>query len=106
MFVFVKDYRFRWPVKVEVPVDGAYETQEFTGRFRVLEEAELQAVVQQGDEALANAVMVGFEDVSIDGAPVPYSAELLERMLQQRHVRRAVGVAYFEAMNGDLRAKN
>ena len=38
-FVFVENHPFEWPVKVQVPVGGSYETVEITGLFEIMDDA-------------------------------------------------------------------
>lgn len=87
-FVLVSNPTVRWPVSVQVPVDGGASTEYgFTGTFRVLSESDLAAALPARTEEDLNKrkwvdvlaenaeclprVMVGWDVLDPDGRPVP-----------------------------------
>lgn len=107
-FKFGSDYRFAWPVTVLVPTEGGQEERKFTGTFRLLSQEELDKAAQDGDAGVCKAVLVGWkqDEVTIDGAPAPYSEANRDRFLAVSFVRFAIARAYYDAVGGALRVKN
>lgn len=93
-----------WPVRVSVPLNGGkVEVQEFSIRFRLVSDEELEALGQgvEGAKASLRAVIVGFgKDETAD-----LTEALLEKMLDRAYVRSALNTAYGEFALG-IAAKN
>ena len=113
MFEFKKDkdYRFTWPVKVLVPTEEGQQEQQFTGRFRLVPKADLDAAVvadpANADAAVAKLAWTGWGDDLVQaGKPLPYSEAERDELLTLPFVPYAVARAYWDAINGALRLKN
>ena len=122
MFTLTADHSFVWPVKVRLPsteTPGDWDVHVFTGVFRLLSATEADALsarmkeaADEGSDAVSEQVMAQIrevltgwrEDVVDDsGAPLPFSAEALDRLCRHEPVRAAIAVAYAEAAGGARR---
>jgi hypothetical protein len=104
------DEKLRWPVVVELPVDGGNTRKfTFTGVFRRLSEDQKEQFGKDvGNDAMSSdtnwvesfiervmQIMVGWEDVcDHDGKSVEFSAEALRRA-----IRAPSGVAVMKGIN-------
>lgn len=109
-------YTFPWPVKVTLPSQdtvGTATVEEFTGIFRLLQEADAKAIqlalmnaktaeeYVDATKAQIRAVLVGWEAATVlgdDDKPVPFSAAELELYLQGAPFRDGVVEAYGRAL--------
>lgn len=84
-----------WPVKVSVPQDGGkVKVQEFSIRFRLLPDEELESLGNGVEAAKASLrlVIVGFGK----GQDGELTEPLLEKMLSRAYVRSGLNTAYGE----------
>lgn len=101
----------KWPVHVQVPIDGGtFETKSFTALFRMPPPPnEGEAPTPVGAQRIID-LFIGWEDVTragTDGAklPVPYSDAAKLQLLALPHVGAAVGAAFLECFSG-IKRKN
>jgi hypothetical protein len=93
-----------WPVEISVPTDGGgVSKQTLTVRFRMISDDALSALGDglKGAKASLRRVIVGFGH----DEPTPFSAELLEKMLDRAYVRQALTMGYGQFALG-IEAKN
>lgn len=93
-----------WPVTVQVPQDGGEsQEQKLVVRFRLVDDAELEALGEgvAAQKAALRQVVVGFGKSEEQA----FSAELLERMLARAYVRNGLNKAYGQFVLG-IPAKN
>jgi hypothetical protein len=59
-FVLKKTASYKWPIKVEIPVDGGkFETQTFDAVFKKMSRSAFNKTVDEGDDALIDAILQG-----------------------------------------------
>jgi hypothetical protein len=110
MFVFRKVYPFTWTVKVP---DGVVPAFEFQARFESIPQSKIDELTKADparlDANVAALVFKGWDDGELfDEAqnPLPVTPETIASVIDQPFLRGAIVRAYFDAMNGLLRAKN
>jgi hypothetical protein len=103
MFVLNEERIVKWPVVVEVPVDGGkVEEQQFEMTFRLLPGDQVKEVKDFAD------VILGWDGVQSEAADgtrrtLEFSAQALERMLGIPYARAAIVRAYIACSTGATR---
>ena len=94
-------------VEVDVPLpDGGTERHGMDVRFRLLADAEVDALVVDSQAALLERALAGWDGVEDhDGTPLPCTPENVTRLCGVAYWRRAVVNAYMRFVAG-LPAKN
>lgn len=96
---------FKRTVKVQVPTDAGIEEQTFTATFAALDTDELAAFdlsTGDGTTAFLRTVIVALDDIAgKDGALIPYSDELLVRVLKKQWVRIGLYRSYALGISGE-----
>ena len=108
MFKIVQNPEFSHVVHVQVPVDSGHATQTFTARFRVLTVSQAGAHrldTAEGTDAYLRDIFVGWgKDLTdSDGAPLDYSDQIRDQLIDQPHVRLALLKTYNAALQGAKR---
>ncbi|MFN3513461.1 MAG: hypothetical protein ACK41C_10470 [Phenylobacterium sp.] len=88
-----------WPVSVNVPTDGGkVEVQTFTARFKLLQQAEIEAAIAEAKDAyeLARRFFVGFGK----GEETTLTEDLFVKMMGTPYVREAIQAAYRNFTHG------
>ena len=110
-FVLKKTNSYKWPVTVDVPVDGGkhdrvtfdVECKDLT-QSRLLEIAELSSEGSLTDVEVAREVMVGWAGIQDeDGKDLPYSITKRDELLEVPMVATAIASAYLESKRGAKR---
>lgn len=72
------------------------------------EDAEDAKDPEDAEDAILKEYFVGWGADVVDaaGSPVPFSPGFRDQMLEFAHIRKAVSAAYWQAVNGDAKAKN
>lgn len=102
MFNIDETPQFWTSVEVQTPVDDGFRTDTFRARFKVVDDDELEAL--EPDQTLnfkdQLRIMITDLDEIVDekGASIPFSTELLDRVLSKQHVRIALFKAYSAAI--------
>jgi hypothetical protein len=107
MFVLARDYSFTWPVTVRVPIDGGkHAVQGFTARFRLLDQAAIEAAA--GDaRALLDRAWIGWDCIGDEaGGQVLYGPDTKRALLALPFILTALAEAYADAMAGGAIRKN
>lgn len=106
-FVLKKVSSYKWPVSVEIPVDGGkFKKETFTVLFRKIGRSTFNELVEQDENALADCIVEGWEGVKDeDGDEVPYSEEAKASLFDDPFVMRALINAYADSYGG-AQAKN
>ncbi len=95
-----RNYTVKWPVSVEVPVNGGKKNIEtFDAEFKVLPKDELKDLMDSGvsDDDLIEKVVVGYSGIKDEnGNEIPFSAENLKEVCRFSFVTTAIVVAYLE----------
>ena len=110
-FVLKKSNCYKWPVSVDVPVDGGkHERVTFDVEFkdltqsRLLEIAELSGEGNLSDVEIAREVMSGWAGVEDeDGKELPYSITKRDELLDVPMMASAIAGAYLESKQGAKR---
>ena len=106
-FVLKKVSSYKWPVSVDVPVDGGkFKKETFTAVFKKMSRSAFNDLIEQGDDALIGEIVEGWEGIKDeDGDEVLYSKETRVELFDDPYVLRAVISAYTESLLG-AQAKN
>tara|TARA_R110002020_G_scaffold424560_1_gene633810 strand:- start:788 stop:1132 length:345 start_codon:yes stop_codon:yes gene_type:complete len=110
-FVLKKSNTYKWPVSVDVPVDGGkHERVTFDVEFkdltqsRLLEIAELSAEGNLTDVEIAREVIMGWVGIEDeDGEELPYSMTKRDELLDVPMMATAIAGAYLESKQGAKR---
>lgn len=105
MFKIEKPKEITWPVTVSAPRDGGNTTKAvFTGKFKLLPNAEFNAIYQNGgnDEDLIRNVLTGWGNdlCDVEGNPMEFNNEMLDQVIAIPYVRNAIIAAYLELSQG------
>lgn len=104
MFHIADSPTFVHQVKVRVPVDGGHIDETLSATFKVVPVEALDACdlgTREGTDAFLTAAVERLDDlVDADGAPLPWSDALRDRVLALPYVRTALVAAYVEAVTG------
>jgi len=96
---------FTRTVEVQVPSGDGFEKQTFIATFAALETDEIDAFdlfTNAGTDAFLRSVVVSLDDIAgNDGALIPYSEELLDRMLKKQCVRIGLYRSYAVSISGE-----
>lgn len=106
-FVLKKVSSYKWPVTVEVPVDGGkFKKETFTAIFKKMSRSAFNDLIEAGDDALIDQIVEGWEGVKDeDGDEVEYNDENKVALFDDPYVLRAVITAYTDSVTGS-QAKN
>jgi|TARA_R100001463_G_scaffold64801_1_gene117929 hypothetical protein len=110
-FVLKKSNTYKWPVSVDVPVDGGkHERVTFDVEFkdltqsRLLEIAELSSEGTLSDVDIAKEVIVGWAGIqNEDGDELPYSITKRDELLDVPMLASTIAGAYLESKQGAKR---
>jgi len=110
-FVLKKANTYKWPVSVDVPVDGGkHDKVTFDVEFkdltqsRLLEIAELSSEGGLSDVDVAREVMTGWAGITDeDGKELPYSITKRDELLEVPMVASAIAGAYLDSKQGAKR---
>ena len=61
-----KGSSYEWPVKVEVPEKGRFKEETFTAIFRKVSRSQFNSLIEEGDEALVDHILLGWKGVVDD----------------------------------------
>lgn len=102
-FIRKKSTTFKWPVKVNYPVDdGRFETETFDAVFKRVGRSEWTRLVDSGDTELIEAVLVGWSGVTDEaGKEIPFNSRELRSMSDDHCFTRGVIRAYLESLNDE-----
>ena len=110
MFKIVKTDRYKWPVKVSIPVDGGrYEDSTFDVVFKRLSKPEVDDMraklfKDDGDAVMAaRNVVMDWSGVEDGDGPIPFSDSALDNVLSIQGVAPAIVAAFFESVMGAAR---
>jgi hypothetical protein len=106
-FVLKKVSSYKWPVAVDVPVDGGkFKKETFTAVFKKMSRSAFNDLIEQGDDALIGEIVEGWEGIKDeDGDEIEYSEKMRDELFDDPYVLRAVINAYTESLLG-AQAKN
>ncbi|MFC3442547.1 hypothetical protein ACFOKF_15335 [Sphingobium rhizovicinum] len=103
-FVVTKNPQFTHKVKVQVPVNGGFETQDFDATFNVVPTDEIgEYDLSSGPgstDFLRRAVDSLSDLVDEKDQPVSWNDSVRDLLFGQLYVRKALVRAYFEAVSG------
>lgn len=106
MPVFVETREFWWPVRVELPGDDGFESQEFEARMQILPDSEfldkLGDQVKAGnaldfDREIIGKAVSGLRGIKLNGIS---EADALTKMAQMAPYRLGLVKAVFDAHTG------
>ena len=110
-FILKKSNTYKWPVSVDVPIDGGkHQRVTFDIEFndltqsRLLEIANLSAEGTLSDVEIAREVIMGWAGIEDeDGDEVPYSIASRDELLEVPMIASAIAGAYLESKQGAKR---
>lgn len=110
-FVLDQSGTYKWPVTVEIPVDGGkHEKHNFKGEFKRTTQSRIKEIldlVGKGDLEDADVVeeiLVGWEGIEDDqGNEVTFSKVKLKQLLDVPMVASAIGKAFLDSIAGAKR---
>jgi len=110
-FVLKKSNTYKWPVSIDVPVDGGkHERVTFDVEFkdltqsRLLEIAELSTEGNLTDVEIAREVITGWAGIEDEsGTELPYSITKRDELLDVPMIATAIAGAYLESKQGAKR---
>ena len=110
-FVLKQTDTYKWPVTVEIPIDGGrFDKQTFDAEFKRLSQDRNNAILE--DARMGNAsdvdvcaeILVGWSGVNdADGKEVPFSEATKSMLMDVPQVAAAVVTAYFTSLPGAKR---
>lgn len=105
MFKIEQPKEITWPVTVSIPRDGGNATKAvFTGKFKVITNAEFNAIYTNGgnDEDLIRNVMTGWGNDLCDesGNPMEFNEANMNLAIGMPYVRNGIVAAYLELSQG------
>lgn len=111
MFVIDQKDSFTWPVEFEIPGDGKPTKGQIVAEFKRVPQSRLDSMMNPDtapqDEDLVREVMIGWKEVKDEtGADLEYNAVNLNRLLEVAGMRRAICMAFLQAMMGGGKRKN
>ncbi|MBE0455634.1 hypothetical protein [Roseovarius autotrophicus] len=93
-------------VRLSVPTETGFESQDFRAKFLILPQSERQAMAEHGLKAALARIWLDWDEVAdLDGKPLPFSAALRDELLEFDYVEMGVGEAYARAAMG-IETKN
>lgn len=97
---------YEWPVKVQVPHNGRFKEETFTGIFKKLSRSAFNDLLEQGDDALVQEIMIGWKGiVDEDGEEIEFSDEALREFADDPFFLRGLITSFTESLTG-AQAKN
>lgn len=101
-FVLKKTASYKWPVKVEIPIDGGkFESQTFDAVFKKMSRSTFNDLVDKGDDALIDGILEGWEGVfDENGKEVPFTQKTKKEICDDPHVVKALIQAYADSVTG------
>ena len=107
MFVLKEDDgAFTWPVEIKVPTDDGYKKHKIKVTFKIIDQDRIDELLRNVDNDLLREVVLGWKGVQDeDGNEIPFSDDVLERLLKKGFVRTALAHDYIRGVNG-LERKN
>ena len=103
---------FSWPVKVPVPADGRYVFAEFTGLFKYIPTAQIDAWLApdgkpRRDDELAAEILLEVRDLrGENGAVLDSTPELVAKVLKVDRTAGAVVATFLAVSRGIAAEKN
>ena len=110
-FVLKQSDTYRWPVQVDMPVDGGrHERHTFDGEFKRITQSrvrEMGELIETGDlidSDLVREVLIGWDGVNDeDGNPIKFSQKTLDQLVDVPMLATAISKAFFESLAGAKR---
>lgn len=111
MFVLKQSSSYKWPVKLELPVDGGtFSRYTFDAEFKRLPESRIKDIGKAIDANevtdidMAREVLLGWQGIQDkDGNEFPFSEQNRETLLDISGVGKAVVISFFESLAGAKR---
>ena len=106
-FILKKAASYKWPVKVETPIDGGkFEKQTFDAVFKKLGRAAFNLLVDKGDDAFTYGILEGWDGIKDeDGKDIPFTQKARKDLCDDSCFVKAVIRAYSDSVLGEP-AKN
>jgi len=101
-FTLKKSNSVKWPVSVQKATDGGkFKKHTFTAIFKELGRDEFNKLVEEGDEALGDAILLGWEGINgEDGEDLPFNKTNKKALLDDFTVMKSVIEAYGKLVTG------
>jgi hypothetical protein len=101
-FVLKKTASYKWPIKVEIPVDGGkFETQTFDAVFKKMSRSAFNKTVDEGDDALIDAILQGWDGIKDEeGKDIPFTEKSKKEICDDHAIVKALISAYAESVVG------
>ena len=101
-FVLKKSTSVSWPVAVKKASNGGkFEEHKFTALFKEIGRKRFDELIEAGDEALTDEILVGWEKIQDDaGVDFPFNEANKKELLDDFTVMKAVIESYGKLMTG------
>lgn len=110
MFIVTQSSAYKWPVKVQIAVDGGrFNEQTFDAEFKRLSQTEIEAFRASvasdtySPKDIAKQVVAGWSGVQDANGDIPFSDSALNSVLDIPGVAASIVIAYFDSVNGVTR---
>lgn len=113
MFVVNQTDSYKWPVIVELPIDGGkFKKENFDAEFKRVPQSRIKEIVklvesdEMGDKELCKEVLVGWKGIQDNaGEELRFSETALDTILDIQGVAKCIVKAFFESISG-VKIKN
>lgn len=101
-FVLKKNASYKWPVKVETPVDGGkFEKQTFDAIFKKISRSAFNDLVDKGDDALIDGILEGWDGIKDeDGKDIVFTEKNKKELCDDPYIVKALISAYADSITG------
>ena len=101
-FVLKKVSSYKWPVAVEIPVDGGkFKKETFTAIFKRISRSEFNSLFAEGEDALVDAIVVGWTGIKDeDGEDLPFDDTTKAQLFDDPFVLKGLINAYADSFQG------
>lgn len=106
-FILKKTASVSWPVIIKKASDGGkFQEHKFTAVFKEVGRERFNELIDEGDEALSDEILLGWEGVQDESkTDIPFNSENKKALLDDFTVMKALITAYGEMITGGA-AKN
>ena len=92
---------YEWPVKVEVPEKGRFKEETFTAIFRKVSRSQFNSLIEEGDEALVDHILLGWKGVvDDDGDEIEFCDSIKAELVDDPLFLRGLITAFSDSVLG------
>jgi hypothetical protein len=103
-FILKKTASIKWPVTVQKAADGGkFKEYKFDAVFKEIGRDRFNELIDEGDEALTNEILLGWEKIQDEeGNPIEFNEENKKALLDDFTAMKAVIEAYGKLITGGI----